>query len=1045
MHAWLWFRLLFSFSRYVGRGHRTGLIAAWLLAMYTPAWGGDDSAAPADQSIDFALEVRPILSDKCFLCHGPDEGTREADLRLDTASGVEYAFADGKFAESEAWRRITSDDPDEQMPPPGAGKPLTVDERAVLTQWMKQGAAWTGHWSFQPIAEVEPPATEDWGNGPIDAFIHRGLRRRGLSPSERAPKAVLLRRASFDLTGLPPTTDQLDQFLHDESPDAYAQAVDRLLATPRYGERFAAVWLDVARYSDTFGYQRDEDRFVWPWRDWVVEALNNNLPYDEFVRQQIAGDLLDDATPDTILATTFNRLHGQNSEGGSIAEEFRLEYIADRTQTAAAAFLGLTMECCKCHDHKYDPLSQKDFYAFSAFFDKIDEAGIKSFFTATPPPPTLRLIDAEEQQQLDAKRANVEDALATLAETEQAERATYAAAAPLSRTSPVALPTPVAEATFEEPVEGGNRSTPGVRGQAIELSGDDEAIAASEIQFDRADAFSFSLWLRTDRVHRRAVVFHGSRAALDSASRGLELLIEDGRLLVGLNHFWPGNALQIKAVEQVPVDRWVHVAWTYDGSSRASGLKLYIDGRPASVDVIRDGLTRTIADDEVKQIKIGARFRDRGFTGGQVDEFRIYDRRLSAIEVARLMQTEAPASLLGVVEMPQPDKEAWFRHYLFVESDAYRAAREKLQSLRTELYAAEDQTREIMVMRDYPGAPETRIRIRGAYDQLGESVAPDTPAVLPPLPSGDDLNRAVLAEWLVSEQNPLTARVAVNRLWQTIFGKGLVRTPEDFGAQGEPPTHPELLDYLAREYIASGWDTKQMIRRMVLSETYQQSSTPPAAAFKADPENRTWNRAERRRWPAEMLRDNALAASGLLSTAMGGPPVKPYEIEASFSPSPRDAGDSLYRRSLYTYFKRSAPAPVMATFDVPDRSVCRVKRERTLSPLQALAILNGPQFVEAARVLAAGGLTSHGDDDAALVDYIFRQLTSQWPNDDERRILRDLLSRQRELFAEHPEHAAALLEVGDRAVDPELDAADLAAATVVAQVVMSYDKSMVRQ
>ncbi len=1006
-----------------------GLVLAAALAIPTFA---ADATTPEEPEVNFAHEVRPILSNKCFLCHGPDEETREADVRLDTAEGIEEAFAGGDFESSYAWERIHETDPDYLMPPPGAGKPLTAEEIETLRRWMEQGAGWAGHWSFDPPQAIEPPALGGWGSTPIDAFIHARQRKAGLTPAEPASKEILIRRLSFDLTGLPPTVEEVDAFLNNTDPKAYEQLVDRLLASPHYGERFASVWLDAARYSDTFGYQRDEDRFVWPWRDWVVRALNSNQPYDEFIRDQLAGDLIENPTQETRLATAFNRLHGQNSEGGSIPEEFRMEYVADRAQTVASSMLGLTMECCRCHDHKYDPLSIKDYYSLTAFFDKIDEAGLKSFFTQDSPPPTLELTTREQEERLAEQREAVEQAEEALAAACSGVKATPA-------DSRVEAPSPYAAYSFEEKPKGLNKQIEGVKGSAIRFSGDDAITVAKKTQFERSQPFSVALWMRVEKEHKRAVVFHASRAALDSASRGYELMIEDDRLNAALVHYWPGNAIRVAAVDRVPHDRWVHVAVTYDGSSRADGLRLFVDGKPAETEVVRDRLDRSIVQSNTKQIDVGARFRDNGFTDGSIDEFGVYDRQLSEIEVAAIASNEQSISLEAF------DDEARLEHTLLTQSDAYAAALKDLRAKRDTLVASENGLKVIMVMEDSEHGAPSYVRLRGSYDQLGEKVDPAPPSAFAPLPAAAPTNRLGLAQWLSDPENPLTARVAVNRLWQAVFGEGLVRTPEDFGAQGLPPTHPYLLDYLANTFVQSGWDQKALIKQIVVSDAYRQSTIGAPASYESDPENKLLARAPRRRWPAEMLRDNALAASGLLVDKIGGKPVRPYEVAASFKPTKPDKGEGLYRRSLYTFFKRSAPAPILTAFDAPDRSVCRVKRERTQSPMQALVLLNGPQFVEAARVLAEEALKQHATDDAAVIDRIFRSLTSQHPTEAEAAVLADLLEGQRQRFADQPERADELLGVGDRPAADGLNRAHVAATTVLAQAIMSCDKCVTRQ
>lgn len=983
--------------------------------------------------VDFALEVRPILSDKCYLCHGPDEGSREANFRLDTAEGVTTGFSNGDFDNAEAWRRIISEDEYERMPPPDSGKSLSAAELATLRRWMQTGASWGRHWSFDPPRRTDPPETAgERPLVPIDAFVRRRLTEAGLAPPPPAPKEILIRRLSLDLTGLPPSIDQIDAFLGDDKPDAYERLVDRLLASPHFGERFATVWLDAARYSDTFGYQRDEDRYVWPWRDWVVQALNDNLPYDKFLRDQLAGDLLTNPTTDTILATTFNRLHGQNTEGGSIPEEFRMEYVADRTQTFGSAILGLTMECCRCHDHKYDPISTKDYYALSGFFDKIDESGIISFFTPTTPPPALDLASDEQVAEITRLQGEVAAAERVVAEVaaKYVSRRTASPRSDLGR-----LPTPVAQERFDEDIAAPNRSVAGIKGRAIKFTGDDEVRVAKGCVFDRADPYSISLWIRVDQRHERAVVYHASQASLDSASRGHELLIEEGLLSVGLIHFWPGNAIRVKAMEPLPIDQWTHVVVTYDGSSRAEGIGLYVDGVTVATETIRDGLTRTAVDSKVDHIALGGRFRDRGLAGGVVDEFLVFDRRLCDLEVALLADASAPS-------IDDPDAYAEFD--LVTSNSDYREALKQLRERRRALFSAQDGVQQIMVMRQFDGAVPTRIRQRGAYDALGETVTAAPPAALPPIESEGPLDRLDLADWVTDPRNPLTARVAVNRLWQALFGEGLVRTPEDFGSQGQPPTHPELLDYLSVDFVESGWDIKALLKQMVMSETYRQSAIAPEEAYEKDPENRLLSRSVRNRWPAETLRDNVLAASGLLVRALGGPPAKPYEVEAAFAPTPRDSGDGLYRRSLYTYFKRSAPAPMLSAFDAPDRSVCRVTRERTKSPTQALVMLNAPQFVEAARVLAENALSEQQADDDTWIVTVFRLLTSQRPTDEEHALLNRLFDEQVDFYQAHPAAAHDLIAIGDREVDDGLDPFHLAAATVVTQTVMNSDKCVTR-
>jgi hypothetical protein len=1023
--------------------------------------------AQSSTKVDFNFAVKPLLSDRCFKCHGPDAEHREADLRLDTKDGAFGLSAEdtpilkpGDASASELFRRITSTDPDVQMPPPDSNLSLSKDEVDLIGRWIKQGAEWKQHWSFLPLQRIPVARTKNtnWAKNEIDQFVLAGLEEAGIEPARETTKEKWLRRVTFDLIGLPPTLEEIDAFLADESPHANERVVDRLLASERFGERMAADWLDVARYSDTYGYQVDRDRFVWPWRDWVIRAFNSNMPYDEFITQQLAGDLLPDATDDQILATTFNRLHPQKVEGGSVPEEFRVEYVADRTQTMGTAFLGLTLECCRCHDHKYDPISTKEYYQFFAFFDKIDEAGLYSYFTPSVPTPTLRLTNAATKKNIadiEVQISAAETALAKLTTSREEDfqkwltegRAKLAENRDAVKIGSL-VPGQIQHLHFEDHKGGANASVEGKVGKAVRLSGDD-GIGLKVGNFRRFDPFSISLWLQTPDLKERAVVFHRSRAWTDAGSRGYELLLENGHLSFALIHFDPGNSIRVRSAEPIPVGKWQHFTITYDGSSRANGIQLYLNGLPAKQTTVRDTLYKNITGGGGDNITIGERFRDRGFSRGLVDEFRVFSRQLSSLEAAHLHDGEAlairlaePAAALG------PDALQKLRNYYFSTVDpAATDARKLLRKKREALSKAVDGLQEIMVMRDLDtrrlgvSPRQTYLLGRGDYTNRKVSVEPLTPAVFPGLPKETHRNRLGLARWLTDPQNPLTARVAVNRLWQMTFGDGLVRTPEDFGSQGALPTHPLLLDWLAGAFIAEGWDVKRSLKRMVLSATYRQRS----ASGKTDPENLRLARSSVYRFPAEMLRDNALAVSGLLKNKIGGPPAKPYEVAVSFKPVGRDKGEGLYRRSVYTYWKRTGPAPVMRTLDASKRDVCRVKRERTSSPLQALVLMNGPQFVEASRALAQRLLQKHGQNtEAALVD-MFRLLTSRRPEGKELAILRDFAATAQKTFEEDPNEAQQLLKVGDLAVDTKLPPARLAALAVVANTLFSYDECVMKR
>lgn len=963
----------------------------------------------------FNRDVRPILSENCFHCHGPDDDNRAADLRLDIA---------GEADVDEVIDRITSSDPDMVMPPPESERSLTQTQIETLQHWIAAGAEYEGHWSFVTPRPV-PDAT-------IDSLVDRQLESRSLTAAPPANKQTLIRRVTFDLTGLPPSVEEIDAFLADDSPHAYANLVDGLLSRASFGERMAADWLDAARYSDTYGFQVDRDRTVWPWRDWVVRAFNDNKPYDDFITDQIAGDLLPDATPDQILATTFNRLHPQECEGGSVPEEYRIESVTDRAQTVATAMMGLTYECCRCHNHKYDPISQSEYFQLTAFFDNINEAGLYSFFTDSVPTPTLQLPTDQQSKQL-------RDALASIADLEHRAGQLASSHASFWQSqiddgfNDVDVAQPIYTHNFQHSPPGENQIVDGVRDGAFRLTGDD-AVQTPVGSFRRSDPFSVSLWMKTPDAKDRAVVLHRSRAWTDAASRGYELLIVDGKLQWSLIHFWPGNAISIQTRDVIPVDRWVHVTVTNNGSSRAGGLAIYVDGKRANVDVVVDDLTKNITGGGGDTIAIGQRFRDRGFKAGEVDELQIFDVALTDYEAALLVDASEPALL---------------RDHLITRQDAEAIElASRLHQARIAKCKIEDSIDEIMVMREMDTPRPTHVLGRGLYDQPGETVTPGTPAALPPMPVDAPQNRLGLAGWLCSPQHPLTARVAINRFWQMLFGTGLVRTPEDFGSQGLPPTHPDLLDHLAVEFIASGWDVKAMLKRIVMSKTYRRSSDhPDASVVERDPANQYLARFPSYRLPAEMLRDNAVFVSGRMVTTIGGPPVKPYEVEASYKPVDRDRGDGLYRRSIYTYWKRTAPAPVMMTLDASNREVCRVNRERTASPLQAFVMLNGPQYVEASRGLAEKLLRKHDirtDSIAAIVE-AFRTMTSRRPSDDETKLLIELYRQQRDYFSADQSRADKFLTIGDAPPDDSLDPTSLAAMTVVVGTLMNYDGSMVKR
>jgi hypothetical protein len=1022
----------------------------------------------ADEKVTFNRDIRPILSDKCFFCHGPDNAKREADMRLDVR---EAAISKGAInldnvSESEMLKRITTDDPDLQMPPASAklGK-LTEQEVATLKKWIEQGAEYESHWSFIPLDQqaVKIKSSPQETARKIDELVRNSLAARGLKLQPSADRQTLIRRLSFDLTGLPPRVEDVEAFVADESAEATEKLIDRLLATPQYGERMTVDWLDTARYADSYGFQVDREREMWPWRDWVVKSFNDNLPFDQFITWQLAGDLLPNANDEQILATAFNRLHQQESEGGSVEEEYRVEYVCDRVQTFATTFLGLTFECARCHDHKYDPISQKEYYQFFSIFQNVDEAGLYSYFTNSPPTPALTMTDAAGKQKLSELQAAVTELEKKSIELRESRRTAFEEwlTKPERSMAEIALPE-LARYEFETQdgdklanaiaggapanIRGENKLTPGQQGNAIEFTGDDP-VDLPLGNFRREEPFSVSLWLKTPDVKERAVVFHRSRAWTDAASRGYELLIEDGRLKWSLIHFWPGNAASIAAEIPLTPGEWTHVVVSSDGSSRAAGLAMFVNGQPASTVIIKDQLSREITGGGGDNIALGERFRDRGFKGGMVDDFRVFSRNLSPLEALSTFDAaKAKQSLQASVDtLNEPLRNQLFEHFLLAHDQEWTAHRASLQTARSELAKFNDGLKEIMVMRELPEPKKAYVLFRGEYAQRREEVTAGTPAALSPFPEDAPKNRLGLARWLIDPRHPLTARVTVNRVWQSIFGRGLVRTSEDFGSQGARPLYPEVLDALAAQLISSGWDMKQLVRTIVLTDVYQQNSMADQQTMTDDPDNEWLARGPRFRLSAEMIRDNALAAAGLLNPAIGGAPVNPYEMTESFKPTAASGGDGVYRRSLYTNWRRTGPPPAMVAFDAPRRAVCTAKRERTDSPLQALILLNGIQYVEAARVL---GELLHRDangDPAQMVERASLRCLSRHPDVREQEILVRLYEEQLKHFEANPTEADQLIRIGQKPPDPSISAAKIAAATVLAQALLNHDECVVKR
>ncbi|RIK73481.1 MAG: endo-inulinase [Planctomycetota bacterium] len=1082
-----------------------------LLALVIVLAGDAPSACRA--APDFDRDIRPILSDKCFHCHGPDAETREADLRLDVRdSALGRAIVPGKPDDGELIARIASTDESSRMPPVETGLSLTDREKQLLRDWIAAGAEYAEHWSFRPLrraAEVPAVGDPSWPRQPFDWFILARLEAEGLQPAPRADALRLLRRMALDLTGLPPTVAEIEAFeaaFKEDADAALAAAADRLLASDAFGEHLAVAWLDAARYADSFGYQSDQLNTQWPYRDWVVRAFNQNLPYDEFLTWQLAGDLLPGATRDQVLATAFNRMHRLTNEGGSIAEEWLAENAADRVQTFGAAMLGLTLECARCHDHKYDPILTRDYYSLTAFFNSIAESGMYDH-SAKVPPPSLLLPTAEQEARLAAAREEVAAAEAAVAKARAGGQSRFAA----WRESPPAaeLADLVAHYTFDGELSPLRNEAPGAttsgdaaglaqvagvpglpsRGRpggrdsfatgdpasnanspvakdsrtlpdslnsnmALRFDGDHGASFPALLEIDRFDPFTIDFWLRDHAASPLPVVVAHRTFGTDVGPNGFDLMLAGGVLQARLYRVWPGNAIGVEAAEPLAAGQWTYVAVSYDGSSRATGFRLYIDGRPLALRVLRDHIYKraAVATYGEGSFTLGQRFRDRGFKDGEIDDFRAFSRALTPLEVRRLHDATAGDSQPEQPSAPLSD-DALFETYLSAVDQPYRQALAQLQAAGKMLLAVEEEIQEVSVMQDDAEPRPTYVLARGAYD------APKTDAnrvlrdvfqqVLPPFPADAPRNRLGLAGWLTAPQHPLTARVAVNRLWANFFGRGLVATPENFGRQGAAPTHPELLDWLARDFIDHGWDVKRLCRRIVLSATYQQDSRAPAELRDRDPDNALLARGPSRRLSAEQIRDLALAASGLLHREIGGPPVSPYqpggdlwrEANSMSPPYKQSAGTALHRRSLYSVWKRTAPLPNMMVFDATTREVCTMARSRTSTPLQALVLLNDVQFVEAAEALAAAAGSTHGDE-AKRIEHCFLALTARRPTRNELTLLTDLYGDQRQRFAGGEQAPAELLALGQATIESSLRPADLAALTVVCQAILNLDATI---
>lgn len=1054
----------------------------------------DEIEGQLPKKIDFNYHIKPILSDRCFACHGPDQNKREAGLRLDIADSAlaaigedkdHYAIVPGKSNKSALVDRILSKDPEIMMPPPESNLKLSELEIAMLTRWIEQGAEFKPHWSFIKPEKPDVPAVDGnkWAKNEIDHFVLAKMNDKGLAPSEEASKETLIRRVSFDLTGLPPTVAEIDAFLSDNSANAYEKLVERLLASPHYGERMASEWLDVARYADSHGYQDDVMRNSWPWRDWVIKSFNENLPYDTFLLWQIAGDMLPHASKEQKLATAFNRNHPQSQEGGIVLEEYRVEYVADRTNTFGKAFLALSTECARCHDHKFDPVSQKEYYQLYAFFNNNNESGMAPYNGEAS--PTIILSDKETESIIDFLQEKMEPIQESLQpEHYKKDFESWLATAEKNPDKYTTSKTGLlgvfhfderqkekafrnsANTNLKGKVAGDpDRApvvVPGKFGNARKLIGDAGISFSKELDFDRHQQFSFSMWANVLKPGEAGTLFAKSNGEY-AGHRGYRVMLnEDNSLSVSFCYTWPANCIELQIPTRLTPNQWHHIALTYDGSSKASGVKLFLDGKETKAKVIADNLQKSLlyGDQEKRRFyapfMIGKDPESGTIKDVVVDEFIAYQRQLSAVEVRELSGQQAAIGSLLKVPSPQRtslQKEELFEYYLLNHDKQYARQLSEITKLRSEENKALTSQPEVMVMQERSEPRTTFILDRGAYDAPSQQVEPGTPAAVMLFPDALPRNRLGLARWLIHEDNPLAARVVVNRYWQMLFGRGIVETSDDFGNQGDLPTHPGLLDWLAIEFMSSGWDVKGFLKLVVTSATYQQSSELNEQLLEKDPDNLWLARGPSYRLPVEMIRDNALAASGLLVREIGGRSVKPYQpkglwSELAFGEAAvyvPDSGKNLYRRGLYTIWKRSSPHPSMVVFDASDKYACAVKRQSTNTPLQALVLLNDPQYVEASRVLAENMIKKGGDDPDGQISYGFRVVTSREPQAEELKILQELYLSQLKEYQESPAAADKLLKVGEMPADLTLPKSKLAALTVVASTLINYDASVYKR
>jgi mono/diheme cytochrome c family protein len=1050
----------------------TRSVQQFAVALMTLAAAAVATRATATEKLQYNRDIRPILVENCFTCHGADSAARKAGLRLDKRDdAIQHgAIVAGKPDESELIRRICSNSADESMPPKATKKVLSAAQKELLARWIREGAAYQPHWSFIPPARPATPAVKNakWVRNPIDAFILSRLDAAGLEPAPESDRRTLARRVSFDLTGLPPFPASVEEFVKDTSPNAYETFVDKLLQSDRWGEHRGRYWLDYARYADTHGIHMDNYREIWTYRDWVINAFNKNMHFDQFTIESLAGDLLPNHTDEQLVGSGFNRCHITTNEGGAINEEYLVLYARDRTETTSRVWLGLTANCAVCHDHKFDPLSQREFYKLAAFFNNTTQGGMDGNVKDTPPTEVIpKAADRPRWAAIGPSLARARQEREARRTTARADFDKWAAAATVDSIgaavpkSQLHLSAPldrVHAGTTSLQVDGKERQVklrPSAAWQAGPQS-NRRALLTQGTAFEQADVgdfdtkqpFTCSAWVKIPANDSYGAIC--ARMASPPQYRGWDMWSQQRRIGTHIINAWPDAALKVVAQTRVKANAWVHVAVTYDGSGKAAGVHVYYDGREQPTEIESDRLTGSIRTKV--PFTVGQRSGGDPLSAGGISDLKIYKRVLGADEVDTLARSVRLSAIVQKTpkERTPAELDELFAWWIGSSDSRFRTLAAEVAHLEREQKEIKARGEIAYVMQERKEPATAYVLFRGDYDKRRDHVSADTPAALPPFPKDAPRNRLGFARWLLLPENPLTARVVVNRFWQEVFGTGIVRTSADFGIAGELPSHPELLDWLAVDFRESGWDVKRLFKLMVTSAAYRQSALATPEKIEKDPQNLLLARGPRFRMDAEMIRDAALAASGLLVEKIGGPSVKPYQppgvwesiaMDVSNTKAyQRDMGENLYRRSLYSFWKRFAPPASMEIFNAPTREFCVVRRERTNTPLQALVTLNDEQFIEAARNLAEKAATEGGPSTAGRLKTISRRLLSRDLRPEESAVVCASLEKLQTYYRTHPDDVAKLLAVGDSKPASPLPRAELAAWTMVCNELMNLDE-----